>query len=182
MLKPESKDRRIVHGVLMAVFGRGVMIVGPSGSGKSDLALGLLDRGHALVADDAVRVEHRGDALLGSAPETTDGILAVRGLGLIDVVKTFGDDAYLPYVQIERLVELGSPSDEPAADPFSDELNRHRLCGKEIPCIQIDPARSDMLPLIVETWLRLKVSSCIETARAVRSAHDSTLVDAGTAN
>lgn len=69
---PTDKDRLLVHGVLMAVFGCGVIIVGPPGAGKSELALTLLDRGHALIADDAVVLEKR-TGVFGSAPDVSRG-------------------------------------------------------------------------------------------------------------
>ncbi len=91
MIEKKSVDRRIIHGVLMAVFDRGTLIRGASGTGKSELALELIARGHRLVADDAVRIDRRGNELYGEAPELTWGVLAINGLGLVDVAAVLGD-------------------------------------------------------------------------------------------
>jgi len=80
-----SSDSASVHGVLVSVFGSGVLILGRSGIGKSACALELIDRGHKLVADDVVNVERKGDSLIGSAPAALFGSLEVRGLGVVDV-------------------------------------------------------------------------------------------------
>ncbi|MCG8434447.1 MAG: HPr kinase/phosphatase C-terminal domain-containing protein [Gammaproteobacteria bacterium] len=72
-----------VHGTTVAVSGAGVLLQGPSGSGKSDLALRLIDRGAVLVADDRTVIERRDGELIASAPEALRGLLEVRGIGLV---------------------------------------------------------------------------------------------------
>ena len=72
-----------VHASTVALDGRAVLISGPSGSGKSDLALRLLDRGFALVSDDQTVVKKQGDALLASAPPSIAGKMEVRGIGIL---------------------------------------------------------------------------------------------------
>jgi len=108
-----------VHASTVALDGRAVLISGPSGSGKSDLALRLLDRGFALVSDDQTVVKKQGDALLASAPPSIAGKMEVRGIGILDmdhvddvpvalVVELTGDIERLPYDSRERLF-LGVP-------------------------------------------------------------------------
>lgn len=81
-----QSDPTSLHGTCVARRGRGVLILGPSGSGKSDLALRLLDRGWDLVADDQVRVWPGPDGeLIAGAPETLAGLLEIRGVGIVDV-------------------------------------------------------------------------------------------------
>ena len=75
----------LVHATAVLVEGAGVLIRGPSGSGKSDLALRLIDRGGVLVADDQTRIERRGGALIASAPPAIAGKLEVRGVGIVDL-------------------------------------------------------------------------------------------------
>ena len=108
-----------VHASTVALDGRAVLISGPSGSGKSDLALRLLDRGFALVSDDQTVVKKQGDALLASAPPSIAGKMEVRGIGILNmdhvddvpvalVVELTGDIERLPYDSRERLF-LGVP-------------------------------------------------------------------------
>lgn len=78
-------DTELVHATTVAIGGRGVLISGPSGSGKSDLALRLIDRGAALVADDRTLVRAEGGRAVASAPATIAGRLEVRGLGLLSL-------------------------------------------------------------------------------------------------
>src|SRR5881396_1814161 len=77
-----------VHASTVATDGRAVVILGPSGSGKSDLALRLLDRGFTLVSDDQTIVKKDGARLLASAPPTTAGKLEIRGIGIVEVERT----------------------------------------------------------------------------------------------
>lgn len=78
------------HGVLMDVYGEGVLILGDSGIGKSETAIELIKRGHRLVADDAVEIRRIGDTLTGTAPELIRHYLEVRGIGVVDIQKLFG--------------------------------------------------------------------------------------------
>ena len=78
------------HGVLMDVYGEGVLILGDSGIGKSETAIELIKRGHRLVADDAVEIKRIGGTLFGTAPELIRNYLEVRGVGVIDVQELFG--------------------------------------------------------------------------------------------
>ena len=77
------------HGVLMDVYGEGVLILGDSGIGKSETAIELIKRGHRLVADDAVEIRRIGDTLTGTAPELIRHYLEVRGIGVVDIQKLF---------------------------------------------------------------------------------------------
>lgn len=91
-----------VHGTTVAVEGRGVLLRGPSGSGKSDLALRLIDGGGTLVADDRTIVEQQGAQLYARAPETLRGLLEVRGVGIVRISSQ-------PTVALALLVDLGAP-------------------------------------------------------------------------
>src|ERR671921_1688971 len=90
---PQSGPRlsaETVHASTVAVDGRAVLIMGPSGSGKSDLALRLLDRGFTLVSDDQTIVRREGERLIASAPPTIAGKLEIRGIGIVEM-ETAGD-------------------------------------------------------------------------------------------
>ncbi len=116
---------RRVHGTAVAIQGRGVLITGPSGSGKSDLALRLIDRGGVLVADDQVELIARDGQLHASAPATIHGRIEVRGIGIVDV-----EAVPAPIVLI---VDLAT-APERMPDPRSRQLE-----GIGIPVIALSP-------------------------------------------
>ena len=95
-----------VHGVLMNVFGKGVLIIGESGMGKSEVALELILRGHALIADDRVDISRVKDSIWGTAPYLLKGMLEIRGIGIIDTMQMFGVNAYLEQKEIDFVVEF----------------------------------------------------------------------------
>ena len=96
-----------VHGVLVDIYGVGVLIIGKSGVGKSETALELVKRGHRLVADDCVEIRQEDDdTLIGSAPELIEHLLEIRGLGIINVMTLFGAGAIRNYKRITLVVNL----------------------------------------------------------------------------
>ncbi len=100
-----------LHGVLVNVYGLGVLIQGEPGIGKSECAIELLKRGHILVSDDLVEVKRRvGHILVGSSPKTIKNFMEVRGIGIVDVEMLFGVGAILPSSVIELVVDLQSAS------------------------------------------------------------------------
>jgi len=115
-----------LHASTVALDGRAVLITGPSGSGKSDLALRLLDRGFVLVSDDRTIVKRDGDRLLASAPPTIAGKLEVRGLGIVDMAAV--DD--LP---VALIVELTS-----AIQRLPDDSRERPILGVGVPLISVD--------------------------------------------
>jgi serine kinase of HPr protein (carbohydrate metabolism regulator) len=115
-----------VHASTVAVDGRAVVILGPSGSGKSDLALRLLDRGFTLVSDDQTLVKKDGDRLMASAPPNIAGKLEIRGIGIVDMET-------LSNVPVALLVELTSEIQR-----LPDESRERPLLGIKLPLISID--------------------------------------------
>jgi HPr kinase/phosphorylase len=99
----EAQDSFVVHGAAVAFAGRGVLILGASGAGKSALALRLIGRGAGLVADDRVILSRRGGALLASAPEALAGLIEARGFGLLRLPA-------VPEVPVALAVDLDRPS------------------------------------------------------------------------
>ncbi|MBO9129934.1 HPr(Ser) kinase/phosphatase [Bacillus sp. 165] len=96
-----------VHGVLVDVYGVGVLITGKSGVGKSETALELVKRGHRLVADDSVEIRQEDqDSLIGSSPELIEHLLEIRGLGIINVMTLFGAGAVRNYKKISLIIDL----------------------------------------------------------------------------
>ena len=94
-LSEELAPTDSIHGVMMNIYGRGIMITGKSGIGKSELALDLISRGHMLVADDCVDVARVHTSLICQAPKLLKKMLEIRGLGIVDVTRMFGANAYL---------------------------------------------------------------------------------------
>ena len=115
-----------VHASTVALDGRAVMISGPSGSGKSDLALRLLDRGFTLVSDDQTIVRREGDRLLASAPPNIAGKLEIRGIGIVEMERV--DD-----VPVALIVELTSDIQR-----LPDDSRERPILGVSVPLISID--------------------------------------------
>ena len=115
-----------LHGTTVALDGRAELISGPSGSGKSDLALRLLDRGFVLVSDDRTIVRNEGSRLIASAPETIKGKLEVRGVGIVEM-------EHQRDVPIALVVELSSDIQR-----LPDEGRERLILGAAIPLINVD--------------------------------------------
>jgi serine kinase of HPr protein (carbohydrate metabolism regulator) len=115
-----------IHASTVAIDGRAVLIGGPSGSGKSDLALRLIDRGFTLVSDDQTVVRRDGDRLIAAAPPTIAGKLEVRGIGIVDM-PTASD------VPVALLVELTSDIQR-----IPDDGQERPILGVPIPLVSID--------------------------------------------
>ena len=115
-----------VHASTVAIDGRAVLISGPSGSGKSDLALRLFDRGFTLVSDDRTIIRRDGDRLIASAPPAIAGKLEVRGIGIVDV-------EIASEVPVVLLVELTSEIPR-----LPDDRSERTMLGVPLPLVSID--------------------------------------------
>ena len=132
-----------VHATSVAQGGRTVLISGPSGSGKSDLALRLIDRGFTLVSDDRTIVRKDGDRLIACAPETTRGKLEIRGIGIVDM-------AEVQDVPVALVVELTSEIQR-----LPDDSRERCFLGLAVPLVTIDALSASAAAKVVLALDRL---------------------------
>lgn len=122
--------RVTLHGVFMEIYSIGVLITGESGSGKSELALELVTRGHRLVADDAPEfTQIAPDVLDGTCPELLQDLLELRGLGVLNIREMFGDTAVKRNKYLRLIVHLSRPNAESATARGDDDDGMVRLTG-----------------------------------------------------
>jgi len=139
------------HGVLMEVYGVGVLIMGESGIGKSETAIELIKRGHRLVADDAVEIKRTDiDKLQGSAPDLIKYYVEVRGIGIIDVRRSFGMGAVKPWQDIALVVNFEPWRDGEVYDRLGLKDNFTDILGVNVTTytVPVKPGRS--LSVIIE--------------------------------
>jgi HPr kinase/phosphorylase len=153
--------RRVtLHGVLMEVYSIGVLITGESGSGKSELALELITRGHRLVADDAPEfTQIAPDVIDGSCPEMLQDLLEVRGLGILNVREMFGHTAVKPSKYLRLIVHLAiTPREQPIEQGGLERIygaNSYRdVLDTKIPQTTIPVAPGRNLAVLVEAAVR----------------------------
>lgn len=141
-----------IHGVLVDVFGEGVLIMGESGIGKSEAALELIKRGHRLVSDDVVEIRRVSDeTLIGSAPDITRHFIELRGIGIIDVKTLFGVESVKDTQSIDMVIKLEEWDREKEYDRLGMEDLYTEFLGNRVVChsIPIRPGRN--LAIIVES-------------------------------
>ncbi len=140
------------HGVLVDVYGEGVLIMGESGIGKSEAALELIKRGHRLVTDDVVEIRRVSDeTLIGSSPAITKHFIELRGIGIIDVKALFGVESILDSASIDMVIQLEEWSRDKEYDRMGLEDQYTEFLGNKVIChkIPIRPGRN--LAVIVES-------------------------------
>lgn len=141
-----------VHGVLVDVYGEGVLITGESGIGKSEAALELVKRGHRLVTDDVVELRRVSEeTLIGSAPDVTKNLIELRGIGIVDVKALFGVSAVKDTQSIDLVIHLEDWDKDKEYDRLGLEENYVEYLGNRVVChnIPIRPGRS--LAIICES-------------------------------
>ncbi|MBU3839604.1 MAG: HPr(Ser) kinase/phosphatase [Candidatus Ruminococcus intestinipullorum] len=141
-----------IHGVLVDVYGVGVLIMGESGIGKSEAALELIKRGHRLVTDDVVEIRKvSDDTLVGSAPDITRHFIELRGIGIVDVKSMFGVQSVRETQNIDLVITLEDWDRDKEYDRLGLEENYTDFLGNKVVChsIPIRPGRN--LAIIVES-------------------------------
>ena len=145
-LAPETR----LHGVLVDVYGIGMLIVGESGVGKSETALELIKRGHRLVADDAVDVKGIDGILKGKSPYITSGMIEVRGMGIIDVPALYGLSSVLESKTVNLIISLDSWNEDETYDRLGIDDEFVEILNIPVKKIKIPIRPGRNLAVIVE--------------------------------
>jgi HPr kinase/phosphorylase len=138
------------HGVLMNIYGQGVLMLGESGVGKSETAIELLKRGHRLVSDDAVEIQRISDSLYGTAPELIRHYIELRGVGIIDVRQLFGMGAVQIDTEIDLVVQLEQWQESKFYDRLGLDGETYEILGVKMPYIIVPVRPGRNLAGIVE--------------------------------
>jgi len=147
----ELAERITRHGVLVEVYGQGVLILGASGVGKSETAVELIKRGHRLVADDAVEIRRVSDkTLVGSAPDNIRHFVELRGVGIINARRIFGMGAVKLTEKINMVIQLEPWDDKQVYDRLGLDEQTVEILGIKVPIcvVPVKPGRN--LSIVVE--------------------------------
>ena len=153
-LQEQLAPRMTIHGVLLEIYGIGVLVIGDSGIGKSECALDLIARGHRLVSDDSVLLKKVGSQVDGESPDITREHLEIRGIGIVNVRDLFGVSSVGERIEVELVIELrkwelAGEIDRLGIDPLETELFDIRTPKHVLP---VSPGRN--LSVLVETAVR----------------------------
>jgi len=142
-----------MHGVLVEVFGIGILLIGDSGVGKSETALSLIERGHRLVADDVVEIRClNGTLLMGQGTNKVIGHhMEIRGLGIINVTHLFGVGAIRDKKQIQLVIQLEDWDPNKVYDRIGMDEMTMEILGVHVPKLEIPVKPGRNLPIIIET-------------------------------
>ncbi len=171
--------RITMHGVFMEIYSIGVLITGESGSGKSELALELVTRGHRLVADDAPEfTQIAPDVLDGTCPELLQDMLEVRGLGVLNVRQMFGDTAVKRNKYLRLIVHLSTPQLEPppgsnGLERITGDLGSRRVLDLDVPAITLPVMPGRNLAVLTEAATRAHIlrAKGVDPAMAFLARH-----------
>jgi HPr kinase/phosphorylase len=143
------------HGVLVDVRGVGVLLLGPSGVGKSECALELVQRGHRLVADDVVELERTGRGeIVGRAPESIRHYMEIRGLGILSISDLFGPDSVSDTARVDLICRLDPVGDTQEYERVGLERPTESLEGVAISCIILPSRPTGSMATVVEVAAR----------------------------
>ena len=150
-LSEELAQSDNVHGVMLNIYGKGVLLTGKSGIGKSEVALELISRGHMLVADDVVEVSRVHNDIICTAPKLLKRMLEIRGLGVIDVNYVFGGHCYLDKCDLDLVIHLVPFGENGEVDRLNPTSEKMRILGMDVPMVEVPVSEGKSLSVIIET-------------------------------
>jgi HPr kinase/phosphorylase len=153
-LEDKLAPRVVIHGVLLDVYGLGVLLLGESGVGKSECALDLVVRGHRLISDDVVEIRRRREALIGTGPELTRYHMELRGLGIINVKDLFGVAAVRMSKWVEYVIKLDPWQAEKRYDRLGLDEKSYEILGVELPYVEMPVGPGRNLSVLIEVAAR----------------------------
>lgn len=140
-----------LHAVLMEIYGIGVLILGESGIGKSEISLDLIRRGHRLIADDRVDISDVRGTLIGTCPESISGMMEVRGIGIISVERIFGVNSLADKTAIRLVINLVPFKKEEPLERIGMKTDSYEILGETVPLIKLPVSAARSMSEIVET-------------------------------
>lgn len=150
-LDEKLATRKSIHGVLVEIYGMGVMLTGSSGVGKSETALDLVKRGHRLIADDRVDVYQQDDStIIGEAPKILKHLMEIRGIGIIDVMNLFGAGAVKDSTEIQLIIRLQNWDPNANYDRLGFEEDTRQIFEVDVPQITVPVKVGRNLAIIIE--------------------------------
>ena len=146
---------KYVHGVFVEIKGKGILIIGKSGIGKSELALDLIDRGNKLIADDSVAFYKQDkNTLIGQAPSLLKNMMEVRDLGILDIKKLFGDRSVIKKEKLFLVIELKSFQKKIVYSRLTMNINTYKLFDITVPKIELPVNQARPISLLIETAVK----------------------------
>ncbi len=150
-LEDKLAPRKIIHGVLVDIYGMGVLLKGKSGIGKSETAIALVKRGHRMVADDVIEVKSPGgQKLIGSAPEATRYFLEMRGIGIINVKTLFGAGAVRDSISLDLVVRLETWQEDQKYERLGLQKETENIMNVRVPRLLMPVRPGRNLALVLE--------------------------------
>lgn len=158
ILRRELERKVDIHGVLMDIFGIGVLIRGESGIGKSECGLELITRGHKLIADDAIEIEKTGETYLcGRSRELVKHFMEIRGLGIVDIKSLFGIAAVGDEIAVDIVVELIKWETGMDFSRIDSEERSIEIMGVQMPVIRVPVRSGGTMATVVEIVARNRI-------------------------
>ncbi len=153
-LEDRLAPRAVIHGVLLDVYGLGVLLLGDSGVGKSECALDLVVRGHRLVSDDVVEIRRKGDLLMGTGPELTRYHMELRGLGIINVKDLFGVASVRHSKVVDYVIKLDPWKVGKRYERLGLDDHGYEVLGVALPYVEMPVGPGRNLSVLIEVAAR----------------------------
>lgn len=153
-LNDRMAPSQAMHGVLMDVYGTGVLLEGESSIGKSETALELIYRGHRLVADDSVILKRINDHIYGTSPEIIQHFMEIRGVGIIDVKAIYGEGSVIDKKRVEIIIKLEKWDNQKVYERIGNVQKYELIMGVKIPILLIPVDAGRNLAVVIEVATR----------------------------